>query len=1134
MATAPARAPSGGTLAGARATPASVDPSLWYKDAILYEVHVRAFADSNADGIGDFRGLTSKLDYLQDLGITALWLLPFYPSPLRDDGYDIAQYDAIHPAYGNVRDFRLFLREARRRGLKVITELVLNHTSDQHPWFQRARRAPPGSSHRDFYVWSDSPDRYKDARLIFKDFETSNWTWDPVVGSYYWHRFYSHQPDLNFENPEVHRAVIQALEFWLDMGVDGLRLDAIPYLYEREGTNCENLPETYAFLEELRAHVDDRYRDRMLLAEANQWPEDAAAYFGPTGNRCHMAFHFPLMPRMFMAIRMEDRFPVVDILSQTPAIPEASQWALFLRNHDELTLEMVTDEERDYMYRVYAQDPQARINLGIRRRLAPLLGNDRRLIEMMNGLLFSLPGTPVIYYGDEIGMGDNVYLGDRNGVRTPMQWSGDRNAGFSRSNPQRLYLPPIIDPEYHYEALNVEAQQDNPNSLLWFMKRLIALRKRYKAFGRGSIEFLYPENRKVLTYLRTVGEERILCVANLSRQAQYVELDLSRYEGMMPVELFGRTEFPRIGELPYFLTLGPHAFYWFSLEPHRITEAPEVGRRGLVPTMELDGDWETLFAGPSRGRLEEILPTYLVGRRWFGSKGRRIKGVEITDWIPVPGPPSEQHPPETVGVLAFLHVEYVEGDGELYSLPLAMTPAEVGTPDHNLPWSAIARVRSSMGFERVLYDGVWDGAFARALLEVIARRRKLNGVEGQIFASPTRSFRAVRGAVDPGHPLDPSVLQGEQSNSSIVFGDRLLLKMFRKLEEGENPDLEIGRLLTEEGSRAKIPPVAGWLEYRRPGAVEPVDVGILQGFMPNEGDAWRYTLDSVSAYVEQALTRHPEELEPPLHRDVHVLDLVTMEPPDMAVEMIGPFLESVRLLGERTAEMHLALASLVDRPQFAPEPFTPHYQRSLYQSSRSLMSQVYRLVRSRLDDLPQLVQIADLEPQILERLGRMLATRLEAQRIRIHGDFHLGQVLYTGRDFVIIDFEGEPARPLSERRIKRSPLRDVAGLLRSLHYAAYTSLFADGSGAPRPENPAFVEPWILLWYQWVSAAFLKSYLEAAEPGGFLPKRRLETEVLLDVLLLDKALYELRYEINTRPGWIALPIEGLLHVLEAGS
>src|SRR3954469_26013999 len=562
--------------------PLRADPT-WYKDAIIYELHVRAFYDSVTDGIGDFGGLTEKLDYLEDLGVTAIWLLPFCPSPLKDDGYDIADYNDVHPSYGSLTDFQKFLKEAHRRGLRVITELVLNHTSDQHLWFQRSRRAAAGSRWRNFYVWSDTPEKYKETRIIFKDFETSNWTWDPVAKAYFWHRFYSHQPDLNWDNPEVREAMFAAMDFWLEMGVDGLRLDAVPYLIEREGTNCENLPVTHQMLRELRAHVDKRFTSRMLLAEANQWPEDSVAYFGKA-DECHMAFHFPVMPRLFMGLRMEDRYPIIDILRLTPAIPESCQWAMFLRNHDELTLEMVTDEERDYMYRSYAHDRQMRINLGIRRRLAPLLENDRRKIELMNALLFSLPGTPVIYYGDEIGMGDNVYLGDRNGVRTPMQWSGDRNAGFSKANPQRLYLPVNIDPQYHYEAVNVEAQHNNPHSLLWWMKRMVALRKQLRAMGRGSLEFLYPENRRILAFVRRYEEERVLVVANLSRFTQCVELDLSEYDGTRPLELFGSTAFPPVTDRPYFLSLGPHAFHWFALEPKGEEAALRI-RTGEPPTL---------------------------------------------------------------------------------------------------------------------------------------------------------------------------------------------------------------------------------------------------------------------------------------------------------------------------------------------------------------------------------------------------------------------------------------------------------------------------------------------------------------------------------------------------------------------
>jgi maltose alpha-D-glucosyltransferase/alpha-amylase len=540
---------------------------LWYKDAIFYELHVKAFQDSNGDGIGDFRGLIERLDYLQDLGVDCIWLLPFYPSPLRDDGYDIADYYAIHPDYGTIRDFKQFLKAAHQRGMRVISDLVINHTSDQHPWFQAARK-DRNSPYRDYYVWSDTWERYQDARIIFIDTERSNWTWDPEAGQYFWHRFFSHQPDLNFDNPRVRRAMLKALNYWLDMGLDGFRADAVPYLFEREGTNCENLPETHAYLKELRRQIDERYKDRILLAEANQWPADLLPYFGDA-DEFHMAFNFPIMPRIYMALRREERRPIIDIIQQTPNIPESCQWCIFLRNHDELTLEMVTDEERDYMWAEYARDPRMKLNLGIRRRLAPLLDNGRRRMELLNSLLFSLPGSPIIYYGDEIGMGDNIYLGDRNGVRTPMQWSSDRNGGFSKADSARLYAPIINDTVYGYQSVNVEAQLRTPSSLLNWMKRLIRLRKRYKVFGRGSITFLHPENQKVLAYTRDYEQEHVLIINNLSRYPQPAELDLRRYQGWTPVEMFGETRFPPIGELPYFLTLGPHSFYWFRLEPPR-------------------------------------------------------------------------------------------------------------------------------------------------------------------------------------------------------------------------------------------------------------------------------------------------------------------------------------------------------------------------------------------------------------------------------------------------------------------------------------------------------------------------------------------------------------------------------------
>jgi maltose alpha-D-glucosyltransferase/alpha-amylase len=1104
------------------------DP-LWYKDSVLYELHVRAFYDSNDDGMGDFAGLAQKLDYLHDLGVTAVWLLPFCPSPLKDDGYDIADYANVHSTYGTLGDFKMFLREAHLRGLRVITELVLNHTSDQHPWFQRARRAPAASPWRDFYIWSDTAEKYKEARIIFKDSENSNWTWDPVARAYYWHRFYAHQPDLNFDSPDVRKAMFQVVDFWLGLGVDGLRLDAVPYLYQREGTNCENLPETHAFLRDLRRHVDARFSSRMLLAEANQWPEDAAAYFGE-GDACHMAFHFPLMPRIFVAVRVEDRFPIIDILSQTPAIPEACQWAVFLRNHDELTLEMVTDEERDYMYRTYAQDPQMRINLGIRRRLAPLMGNDRKKIELLNGLLFSLPGTPVIYYGDELGMGDNIYAGDRNGVRTPMQWSADRNAGFSRANSQRLYLPIIVDPDYHYEAVNVEAQQNNPHSLLWWMKRLITLRKSFKAFGRGTLEFLYPENRKVLAFVRRYQQECILVVANLSRVAQYVELDLSEFKGMTPVELSGQTEFPPIGETPYLLTLGAYAFYWFALEPQPRVAAEIAAPAGeiAVSTLTVAADWESVFEGRAKAALEKSLGPVLRRRRWFGGKARRMQSTSIVDVIPFTEAPVPCY-------FVLVQVEYTDGDPEMYALALALASGErAAQVQAEMGEAVVARLsRKDTSEEALLYEALRERGFCEGLLRAIARRRRFRGLAGEVSASPTRLYRRLRGS--EGASLEVSLLKAEQTNSSVIYGSQLILKIFRRLESGPNPDLELSAFLSEQASFPHVPPLAGSLLYRR-NRGEPMTLGILQGFVANEGDAWQYTLDHLSRYYEQAVAQLPQTREAPCS-PVPLLDLVEMEPPPIVAEMIGTYLEPARLLGQRTAEMHVAFASDTDDPNFTPEPFSELYQRSIYQSMRSLAAHVFDLLRKRLKDIPPAARedarkVLGLEDEVRRRFRSLLERKITAMRTRLHGDYHLGQVLYTGKDFVIIDFEGEPARPLSERRIKRSPLRDVAGMLRSFHYAALTALYGQVSGGVvRPEDVNVLGGWARCWHHWVSAAFLKTYLQVAGGAPSLPKTRDELAILLNAYQLEKAVYELGYELNNRPDWVRLPLQGILELLE---
>jgi maltose alpha-D-glucosyltransferase / alpha-amylase len=1126
--------------------PLPADPQ-WYRDAVIYSCHVRSFADSNGDGYGDLKGLSDKLDYLQDLGVTALWLLPFYPSPLRDDGYDIADYTSIHPDYGTMRQFKRFVKEAHTRGLKVITELVINHTSDQHPWFQRAVKSPPGSRWRDWYVWSDTPDPYPDVRIIFEDFETSNWTWHAEAKQYYWHRFYSHQPDLNFDNPEVQDALAEVLDFWAETGVDGFRLDAIPYLYEREGTNGENLPETHDYLKQLRAHLDDKWPGRMFLAEANQWPEDAAAYFGD-GDECHMNFHFPLMPRLFMGVSQEDRFPVIDILEQTPEIPDGTQWALFLRNHDELTLEMVTDEERDFMYRAYAHDPRMRINLGIRRRLAPLLGNDRRLIELMNSLLFSMPGTPVIYYGDEIGMGDNIYLGDRNGVRTPMQWSADRNAGFSDANPQRLYLPAVIDPEYHYETVNVESQQENAGSLLWWHKRLIALRQRHaELFGRGSIEFVHPDNPKVLAYVRRHtpedggAEQRVLVVANLSRNAQPATLPLQDFQGLSPVEMFGRTAFPAITDQPYLLTLGPYQFYWFSLErePSRLTlsqmreatVALPVEAEQEAPELTVAGEWTALLRGRGKERLEAALPTILRRQRWFGGKAREILSCEVTEVIPI------GRKEDPVLRLLLVAVGYAEGEPEEYVLAVGFADGEeAGRIAAQSPNAVLAHVkgRGQRGESGVLHDALHDPEAGTALLETVARARKLKTSKGQLVGRRDRALgsRAERAE------LQPAVLRGEQSNTSIVFGDRYMMKVIRKLERGVSPDVEIGRYLA--GRLEHVPELVGTIDHQRGEGEEPATLAMLQRFVPNEGDAWVHTLDELERFSERVLSDPPDAGGRTLPgARSSALTLAAKEIPEAVHDALGPYLDSAILLGTRTAELHIALAQGDGDEAFSTEPFTTLYQRSLYQSMRNALRRGLQGARKATTSVPDptarehIEQLSAREGEILERLRTLSTTKIDTVRTRIHGDYHLGQVLWTGRDFVIIDFEGEPARPLGERRLKRSPLRDVAGMLRSFQYATASALrFQLERGAVTAERTGYEElrGWLAYWHRWSSAAFLRGYLEAADGQPFLPSDPEHTAILLDAFLLEKAIYELGYEMNNRPEWVDIPLTGIAEVL----
>ena len=1089
----------------------------WYRDAVVYQVHVKAFQDSDENGIGDFDGLTSRLDYLQDLGITALWLLPFYPSPLRDDGYDIADYTSVHPAYGTLRSFQRFLREAHRRDLRVIIELVLNHTSDQHPWFQRARHAPPGSPERAYYVWSDTPDRYPGARVIFKDFESSNWAWDPIAKQYYWHRFYSHQPDLNFENPAVEAAMFDIFDFWLDEGVDGFRLDAVPYLYEAEGTNCENLPATHDFLRRLRRHVDERAPNRMLLAEANQWPEDAVAYFGD-GDESHMAFHFPIMPRLFMALRMEDRFPVVEVLEQTPPIPETCQWAMFLRNHDELTLEMVTDEERDYMYRAYARDPIMRINVGIRRRLAPLLKNDRRGIELLNGLLFTMPGTPIVYYGDEIGMGDNVWLGDRNGVRTPMQWNADRNAGFSHANPQSLFLPTIIDPEYHYENINVETQLAQPASLVRWMRHLIALRRHHPVFGRGSLRMLHPENNHILAFAREHVGATVLVVANLSRYAQAAELDLSPWVGMTPVELTGGSAFPSIGTLPYLFTLGPYAFHLFEMV-HTPTEAPVVSAppaAGVPVLRVLRG--ETVLGGRPRAEFARLLPTYLASKRWFAGKSRGIESVEVVEVVPLPGGTSREP-----AFLVIAEVELRDGTVSTYALPLALARGDWAQQLlTELAHGVVARVDDGGSEPVALYEGLWSESVATAVLGMFRRRRQLQGERGFVEVLIEPALRSLLGGE---RSFAPQVMRAEQSNTSVAYGTELVLKLFRQLDAGPNPELEIGSLL--RGRFKHAPPVVGSLQYRpRRGA--PSTVAVLFGYVRHEVDGWRHVLDGLRLAFEDLA------LDVPVPRLPVAIRGRELAVPEAVTDALGALIDDAALLGRRTAELHAVLALPNDDPAFTPERFGTLEQRSLYQSLRSSARRTLRSLRATHERLPVGVrELADAvlaaEDAVFERFESLRGRSLSSLRIRTHGDYHLGQVLCTGRDFVIVDFEGEPARSLAERRLKRSPLRDVAGMLRSFDYAARTALREVAREDVADEAARFAAA-AASWSAWLGASFMDSYREAALPAGVLPDDPQEERLLVELFVLDKAFYELAYELDSRPEWVGLPLAGILGLL----
>jgi maltose alpha-D-glucosyltransferase / alpha-amylase len=1096
-----------GTLA-----PAISSEPLWYKDAIIYQLHVKAFFDADNDGIGDFEGLRHKLDYLQDLGVTALWLLPFYPSPLRDDGYDISDYRNINPSYGKMADFRAFIREAHRRNIRVITELVINHTSDQHPWFQRARQAKPRSKFRDFYVWSDTDQKFPETRIIFVDAEKSNWAWDPVAQAYYWHRFYAHQPDLNFDNPRVFRAVADVMRFWLDLGVDGMRLDAVPYLIEREGTINENLPETHEVLKRLRRELDMHYRDRMLLAEANQWPEDVLQYFG-AGDECHMAFHFPLMPRIYMAIATEDRHPIADIMRQTPDIPDTCQWAVFLRNHDELTLEMVTDRERDYLWNYYAADRRARLNLGIRRRLAPLMENDRRKIELLNALLISMPGTPVFYYGDEIGMGDNVFFGDRNGVHTPMQWSFDRNAGFSRADPARLYLPPIMDPVYGFEAVNVEAQSLSPSSLLNWLKRLIAARTSRRAFGRGSLRFIYPANRKVIAYLRSYGDEIVLCVANLSRSPQPVELDLSDWRGRQPVELLGRSFFPPIGELPYMLTLQGYSFFWFELVP---ADTGTASLRAAPPeffTLVLPHGWGDLFRPPNLPQLEsDVIPKFLPRQRWFGAKDQRVKAASVLARGEISRPAEEGTASEKF-LAQVVEVQLARGERRRYFLPLATvwSSAETELRQGLIP-ATLAELRQFRR-EGALIDALSQDGFSLALMEAIRQEARIGLDGGEIRCCRTPIFDQVAMP----ERMVARRAGVEQSNSSVIFEDYGILKTYRRLQPGEHPEIEMSRFLVERAGFANTPPLLAFMEVAldRNEGPETHALGVLFGFVRNQGDGWTQALDYLTRYLDDALTSGgtgPSDLPDP---DAF-------------------FLALARQLGIRTAEMHRALTEHGDGdPDFAPEPMSAEdvreWRRALEAAAADALSRLERerskLPASAQDLMDRLIAVRD---QLFSRIRTLIPDEIEAWKTRFHGDFHLGQVLAVKNDFFIVDFEGEPARPLTERRRKSSPLRDVAGMIRSFDYASISAVrqLAEARPAAEPRMRQLAEAWRHRAVDGFGAAYRKTMRGCAA----YPASKKQARAMLAFFTLEKAIYEVSYELANRPNWVDIPLNGILDIL----
>ena len=1104
---------------------------LWYKDVVFYALQVRSFYDSNGDGIGDFPGLTQKLDYLSDLGVNALWLVPFFDSPMKDDGYDVSDFRNIHPDYGTLEQFKTFLAEAKKREIKVIIELVMNHTSDQHKWFQRAKMAEAGSNERDFYIWSNTQDKFDDVRILFPDYESSNWAWDFQAKQYYFHRFFSNMPDLNYDNIEVQKEMMHIIDYWFEMGVDGAVLSSAAYLFKREGTNCENLPEVHHFLKKVRKQVEAKFPDKILLSEVNMWPEDVANYYGE-GDEMHLNFHFPLMPRLFMSIQTEDKFPIVDILKQTPTIPENAQWALFLRNHNEMTLEMVTDEERDYLRQALAQDPAARLNRGIRRRLTRLVGNDRRKFELLNILMFSLPGSPTIYYGDEIGMGDNIYLGDRRGVRTPMQWNGGLNAGFSDANPQKLFLPVISDPLYRHEAINVDNQQGNMASVLWWTKRLISVRQRWKAFSRGSLEFVDCANNKILAFIRRHGNEKILVVVNLSSYPQAGKLDLSEFKNQKPVEIFSQNKFLRIKTDLYPITLSPFGYYWLSIEAS--DDATQTTSDYKIPQIIFDASWRNAFDNFStKSRFEkQVLEGYMMQSRWFDGKSKKIVRIAIENAIPI------EYEEGELAYLLQVEVRYTTGLPDTYSLPVAFIKGDAVTHyEVNYPKSIICEVLFGEG-RSVVIDAMSNVNFTTYLFTQMAMNNTTHLERGALHFLSGKNLQQLN--CEPPR-VKSRLLSLEQSNTSVLYTYRdendkeyeFFFKLYRKLEFGLNPELELVRFLSENTDFKNSPSFSGGLEFRQTPSSQPLIFGLLQEKIDNQGDAWPLMLDALDRYYQTVLVKNGSKTAP--KKLIKQQDITFEDIPIAHQKLITSLTyERVTKLAKRTAEMHLALASDEVNDAFKPEAFSLYYQRSLYSAHRKLVDDKFSLLQKRLSDLPKNIKptaerVLNMNADILASFKQIFSQKIEAHKTRVHGDYHLGQVLFNGKDFIIIDFEGEPNATMGERRLKRTPFKDVAGMLRSFHYAAYGKILMDNNY--QKKNSEVMQSWAALWYHYISRFFLKTYFETVGNASFIPEKEEEKQLLLKTYLLEKAVYEMGYELGSRPDWLVIPLTGILDIME---